>query len=748
MVLLPTNYPYLQNLIKRDPISYASDFQQQYQHFKASLAIVQLRPAAADDHFESLLAFLSHVVHCYGETRAEFPRLLFSLLAGEAAMLNPSLRRALVQALLLLRKHGLVEMVPLLELFFRLLRLPDKALREMLTFSIVAEVRRANHPHRNNALNRTLQNFMYGLFEEAAAVERKSDNSDHLAVDRILHVLIELYRKRVWADARTVNVIADAAVRRISPKVLVTALNFFIGRFRGKALLSSSTEDGGSGDDSDADDEAARDEYRDLLQRSSVSGAGKKRSTGKKIKKALNAVHRRERKQQQSDQNGSFSAIQLLNDPQGFVERLFSHLQRSIDPFETKMLLMNVISRVIGAHRLLLLDFYSFLLRYIQPHQREVTHILAYVAQATHEHVPVDDITPLLIAITRNFASEHCGNEVIAVGLNGIREICARCPKAMSADLLQDLAGFKGYHDKGVVMAARSLIALYREVNPELLHRRDRGKEISIAMKGRPSVKRPTRANHLDAGAVNVALLGAGGKTTLDLKVEDVQSQSSEEEEDLGLALDLDSDDEQDGEGKSDDQASASQDNRSDEQESGAEVDADDDEDLAMDRAKTEGTGRRTKKARMNDILSEAATKVFSSPADFARLRKRMAGEMSSEGESEAESEVASQSSESSDDGCTEVVDPRSLESRKKAKQDYATRMASIQAGREGRLKFGSRKGKHHDKASTSNRIKEKKTKNALMLAHKSSVRAKKRRSLKEKQQTLLKHRKNQKRRR
>jgi protein SDA1 len=59
--VLPHNYPHLQNLIKRDAASYVQEFTQQYQHFKASLAIVSLRPAAADDHFEALVSFISHV---------------------------------------------------------------------------------------------------------------------------------------------------------------------------------------------------------------------------------------------------------------------------------------------------------------------------------------------------------------------------------------------------------------------------------------------------------------------------------------------------------------------------------------------------------------------------------------------------------------------------------------------------------------------------------------------------------------
>jgi len=52
----------------------------------------------------------------------------------------------------------------------------------------------------------------------------------------------------------------------------------------------------------------------------------------------------------------------------------------------------------------------------------------------------------------------------------------------MNADLLQDLTAYKSSRDKGVVNAARSLISLYREVAPDMLLRKDRGKVVSMGM--------------------------------------------------------------------------------------------------------------------------------------------------------------------------------------------------------------------------------------------------------------------------
>jgi protein SDA1 len=44
----------------------------------------------------------------------------------------------------------------------------------------------------------------------------------------------------------------------------------------------------------------------------------------------------------------------------------------------------------------------------------------------------------------------------------------------MSEDLLRDLVQYKNYRERSVMMAARSLIHMYRTSIPEMLHKRDR----------------------------------------------------------------------------------------------------------------------------------------------------------------------------------------------------------------------------------------------------------------------------------
>ena len=179
-----------------------------------------------------------------------------------------------------------------------------------------------------------------------------------------------------------------------------------------------------------------------------------------------------------------------------FAERLFRQLESSNERFEVKLLQQDLLSRLIGLHQLLLLNFYPYLQRYLQPHQRQVTKILLYVAQASHEFIPPDILQSVCKTIANNFITERNSGEVMAVGfvgfsfsnfscereidgdfsLNTIREICSRCYLAMDEDLLHDLSKYKSYRDKSVSASARSLIQLFREKNPHLLERKDRGK--------------------------------------------------------------------------------------------------------------------------------------------------------------------------------------------------------------------------------------------------------------------------------
>lgn len=152
--------------------------------------------------------------------------------------------------------------------------------------------------------------------------------------------------------------------------------------------------------------------------------------------------------------------------------------------FELRLEMINLLTRVIGVHKLMLLNFYDFIVTYLKPHQKDVTHILAYLAQSSHELVPPDAMETVIRVIADNFVWTNCSTEVITAGLNGIREVCYRCPLAMPEDLLQSIVDdYRNYREKGPMTASRALISLYREHNPELLKKKHRGKIANVTLK-------------------------------------------------------------------------------------------------------------------------------------------------------------------------------------------------------------------------------------------------------------------------
>jgi len=173
----------------------------------------------------------------------------------------------------------------------------------------------------------------------------------------------------------------------------------------------------------------------------------------------------------------------MINDPQGYAEKVFGALKRSNHSFEVKIGMMNLISRLVTANKLMIHNFYSFLQKYTQPHQQHITQLLAILAQSIHPLVSPEVVEPIIMHIANTFVADRRPNEVIAIGINTIREICLRSPLVMNETLLKDIVQYKRSKDKGIVMATKSIIAVIRAINPQILPRKERGKDTDLEIK-------------------------------------------------------------------------------------------------------------------------------------------------------------------------------------------------------------------------------------------------------------------------
>ena len=678
--ILPNNLAQLQNLIKRDPDSYREEFTQQWRHLESNLEIFKLNPSEPSETIAELVMFISQVGTCYEELFTGFPNELRDLLDQHYAIMNPELRMTMVKSLILLRNKNVVPPIQVLELFFTLLKAKDKLLRKVLYNHIVSDIKNINVKSKNNKVNTSLQNFMFSVLKES------SPNAAKMSVD----VMIELYRRNIWNDSRTVNVLVTACHSKVT-KVMVAALKFFLG--------SDSETQNDEKDDSDSEDE--QEKARQLIVANQVSKkTGKKK---KKFEKALAVLRKSKKKSKPVSFN--FSAIHLINDPQGFAERLFKQVESSTERFEVKLMIMNLISRLVGIHELILLNFYPYLQRLLQPHQREVTKLLMFAAQSSHEMVPPDAIEPMLMTIANNFVSETKSNEVMAVGLNAIREICNRCPLAMTSDLLQDLVQYKTTKNKTVMMSARSLMQLYRNVDPTLLHKKDRGK---------PDGK---SGHAKEFGALEAHTFIPGTELLESVNSEEKPQKEKAGEEGEGSDNDgWETDDEEEEIFEDDDEEwiDVSHSGEDEEMEDGEKETSICDENAA----------KKAEEISVSRILTDE---------DFKRIQKETLAEQVS-----GKSKGKKRRFEPTSKGKNELVELDQIENvHKKMKHDKESRLATVHAGREGRETFSKPKQKRQNEfASTTNKEK-KKNKPFMMMSHSSKTRVKSKKSFREKQIAL-----------
>jgi len=410
---------------------------------------------------------------------------------------------------------------------------------------------------------------------------------------------------------------------------------------------------------------------------------------------------------------GNFSALHLVHDPQDFAEKLFKKLE-SIkgERYEVRLLFMDLVSRLIGIHQLFLLNYYAHVARFLQPHQREVVQMLQFAAQAAHELVPADAVEPVLRAIVNNFVSERNTAEVMAVGLNAIRELCRRCPLVMDDTLMRDLAQYKSYKDKGVMMAARSLIALYRATNPDLLHKKDRGRPTEALEELRTRRYGETHAKDYLPGAEELDVIGNG----MDGDADDDDADSEGWEDVIQSNEDL-SEDEISEEGKL----------------------SDDDTTVNIQKSKDEVLSLEEKRSRAREVTtSRMLTDSDFKKIDAVQLKKTVSALRKGGRKRKREEDLEIRDAVSKNNEQGELVGISDIEMvYKKRKHDKASRLATVMKGREGREAFGSKKkraGSEKTSIGSTNKSKAKK-KNFMMLKHK--IKRKAKRSFVEKQQDL-----------
>ncbi|KAJ2916019.1 hypothetical protein MD484_g4411, partial [Candolleomyces efflorescens] len=712
-LLLTSNLPQLQNLIKRDPVSYKEEFLQQWHHYNSIREIFAINPDEQAHHFAELVTFISQVATCYPKETALFPAQLSALLLESYNVLSMDTRKTIVQNLVMLRNKNVISSIDLMKTLFPLLpQTSSSTLRGFIRKTILNDIKTANLRTKNHKLNNAVQAMLFGMIERGLSAEvvgdkgktkmlaASSDSRKH--GDEAMWAIIlskELWRKGIWRDAKTVAIIAQGCFHPVI-KAQSASLHFFLGDQE---------------EEEDSDDEEQDIDVKSLQHKREVNK--KTRSGDKKLRKQMKEAKKKSQ-QKNDDVSTNFSALQLLRDPQTFGEKLYDILHNHDKKFslEHKILIMQLLSRIMGSHKLCVLGFYTYIVKYLFHKQLRIPSILVCLAQSVHDLTPPDAVTPVIRKLAQEFVHPGVANEVIAAGINSIREICRRQPWAMEEDLLSDLIEYRKSKDKQVVSASRGLLRLYREVNPGMLKKRERGKEATMSVSGGAQ---PLPYGHGPEAAVDIeglSLLEDHFKVLENGKEED---DSDNEDDWKGWEVESDSSSDSESEGW-------------------IEVSDDENENLVISDSEDEGEDKPMAEAQVEKKISTLATTKILTPADFVLLNSLRTSATASTSTSKNKRKAEPDASTQTDEFISEndILGPR-----KKAKADYEERMASIRAGREGREKFGSQKGKQNKAAPSSSTNREKaRNKPIMMIMNSSAVKGKKKASLRDKQRKLRAH--------
>ena len=114
-------------------------------------------------------------------------------------------------------------------------------------------------------------------------------------------------------------------------------------------------------------EEEESDDEEDLPTLKEVKMQNKFNKKTRKREKYLENIKKAHKKKKRKSNAPSynFSALHLIHDPQDFAERLFKKLEGLTERFEVKVMMLELVSRLMGTHQLILLNFHPYIARSI-----------------------------------------------------------------------------------------------------------------------------------------------------------------------------------------------------------------------------------------------------------------------------------------------------------------------------------------------------------------------------------------------
>jgi protein SDA1 len=451
-----SDLPLYQDKIKRDKSLYKEEFNKFMEVFTPKFYSFLESPSSTHENIKEIIVFLAHLGHIFPHKLAFIPNELLKLIEHSHSIIHPDTRLAIIESFNLLRKKDLLNPKEVLPLMFQLLTCQDKQLRQKLQDFIITDLTRINEKGKNHKINTFIRNKCLEML----------NSQNYKAARKTLNIMILLYKKKVWDDDKAVNDISRACCNE-DRKIGYAACKFFLSEY----------------EDLDEENESETNEMDELKNKYKLLGKGnsqKQKKKKKEIKKLIKAVERRESRKDKEKNNKNFMPIDLIKDPMSICEKLFNRLEqiKNRKNYSLKMVMMRLIGRLIGRHKIVLPRFFYYSASLIRPRQDELTTILASIAEATHYLIPPSDLNPIINELYDKFIDSSFPHQYITLGLNALREIVERSPYCISYDQYSLVEDMRRVKNKSVAVAVKGFMNMVKDVNPGLIENKTNTKEL------------------------------------------------------------------------------------------------------------------------------------------------------------------------------------------------------------------------------------------------------------------------------
>ncbi|KAH9386678.1 protein SDA1 [Nematocida major] len=418
----------LQLQIKRDPASYTTLYKNEVEKLRGMIKISKLDPEAKNSELSSLLTFLPHIAKHYDEDIAGD---IFNYALDYYSLLEKSLSQAVITGVIALKKTK--QIGP--EIFYKqaiaLIEEMDKRTKTVFIQFLIAEIIR-DKDHKELVQKILVDSIHSGVESHAK---------------RAAYIYMHLISRSIWTDRASSEMVFEMMFK--APPVVV---NFIFMYLLDRVKLAVTEEEIEMPSKKTQDTKIKRETK------------GDKRKKERKEKVILKKLEEKKEKEAQKEPNIVSILRRLEGKGPQYAARLFKKVKMSEHSADTKLMMAQIVSRIIGYYKVNIKGFLGYMMRFLFPHQEKLPSVFAAIAQSIHEETVDKEVQAICDLIVENFCGDHKDDDIIAYGVNSLRAIIKRHPPAMEYPCIKQVMDYRKLNKKRAVSAASALKKMIRDI--------------------------------------------------------------------------------------------------------------------------------------------------------------------------------------------------------------------------------------------------------------------------------------------